>query len=42
MLLCMLQLQIPVCVSREEIDPDLLEREREVARGQAEENQLKQ
>ncbi|MEC8329902.1 MAG: translation elongation factor Ts [Verrucomicrobiota bacterium] len=26
----------PVCVSREEIDPDLLEREREVARGQAE------
>jgi elongation factor Ts len=26
----------PVCVSREEIDPELLEREREVARGQAE------
>lgn len=26
----------PVCVSREEIDPDLLEKEREVARGQAE------
>ena len=26
----------PVCVSREEIDPVLLEREREVARGQAE------
>ena len=26
----------PVCVSREEIDPDLLERERDVARGQAE------
>ncbi len=26
----------PVCVSREEIDSDLLEREREVARGQAE------